>query len=171
VNDVKETFSFSTVAIVVVLLLVAGTGTTTILTATYAQTNLGEPFFEESGQVTGQKEIGPNTMHITFAANGTLKGNIEVTNTGDFISVSKGDNLFFDQGQGAITTIDGSETANYTIIAVGNVTQDGKQEIQGAAAYSTDSTGKLAFLNNILGIFKAEVDETGGFVSNEWQWK
>ena len=168
---IKETFSFSTVAIVVVLLLVAGTGTTTILTATYAQTNLGEPFFEESGQVTGQKEIGPNTMHITFAANGTLKGNIEVTNTGDFISVSKGDNLFFDQGQGAITTIDGSETANYTIIAVGNVTQDGKQDIQGAGVYSTDSTGKLAFLNNILGIFKAEVDETGGFVSNEWQWK
>src|SRR5688500_5641755 len=130
---IKETFSFSMVTIVFVLLLVAGTGTTTILTATYAQTNLGEPFFEENGQVTGQREIGPNTMHITFAANGTLKGNIEVTNTGDFISVSKGDNLFFDQGQGAITSTDGSETANYTIIAVGNVTQDGKQEIQGAA--------------------------------------
>ena len=168
---IKETFSFSTVAIVVVLLLVAGTGTTTILTATYAQTNLGEPFFEENGQVTGQKEIGPNMTQITFSANGTMKGNIEVTNTGDFVSVSTGDNLFFDQGQGAITSTDGSETANYTIIAVGNVTQDGKQEIQGAAAYSTDSTGKLAFLNNILGIFKAEVDETGGFVSNEWQWK
>lgn len=167
---IKETFSFSTVAIVVVLLLVVGTGTT-ILTATYAQTNLGEPFFEERGQVTGQKEIGPNMMHITFSANGTLKGNIEVKNTGDFVSVSKGENLFFDKGQGAITTTDGSETANYTIIAVGNVTQDGKQEIQGAAVYSTDSTGKLAFLNNILGIFKAEVDETGGFVSNEWQWK
>ena len=167
---IKETFSFITVAIVVVLLLVVGTGTT-ILTATYAQTNLGEPFFEERGQVTGQKEIGPNMMHITFSANGTLKGNIEVKNTGDFVSVSKGENLFFDKGQGAITTTDGSETANYTIIAVGNVTQDGKQEIQGAAVYSTDSTGKLAFLNNILGIFKAEVDETGGFVSNEWQWK
>ena len=63
---IKETFSFSTVAIVVVLSLVAGTGTTTILTATYAQTNLGEPIFEENGQVTGQKEIGPNMMQITF---------------------------------------------------------------------------------------------------------
>ena len=80
----------------VVLLLVAGTGTTTILTATYAQTNLGEPFFEENGQVTGQKEIGPNMTQITFSANGTMKGNIEVTNTGDFVSVSTGDNLFFD---------------------------------------------------------------------------
>ena len=79
--------------------------------------------------------------------------------------------FFFDQGQGAITLTDGSQTANYTIIAVGNLTQDGKQEIQGARTYSIDSTGKLTFLNNILGIFKAEVDETGGFVSNEWQWK
>jgi hypothetical protein len=52
---IKETFSFSTVAIVVVLSLVAGTGTTTILTATYAQTNLGEPIFEENGQVNGSE--------------------------------------------------------------------------------------------------------------------
>jgi hypothetical protein len=43
--------------------------------------------------------------------------------------------------------------------------------IQGAAAYSTNSTGKLAFLNNMLGIFKAELDEKGDFVSNEWEWK
>ena len=45
------------------------------------------------------------------------------------------------------------------------------KRFKGLRAYSTDSTGKLAFLNNILGIFKAEVNETGGFVSNEWQWK
>ena len=82
---------------------------------------------------------------ITFSANGTMKGNIEVTNTGDFVSVSTGDNLFFDQGQGAITTTDGSETANYTIIAVGNVTQNGKQEIQGAAAYGPDFYRKTRF--------------------------
>jgi hypothetical protein len=40
--------------------------------------------------------------------------------------------------------------ANYTIIGVGNVIQEGKPVIQGAAVYSTNSTGKLAFLNNII---------------------
>ena len=75
-----------------------------------------------------------------------MNGNIEVTDTGEFVSVSK-NNLIFDQGQGVIKTKDGSETANYTLIDVSNGTA-----FQGASAYSTNSTGKLSFLNNIIGI-------------------
>ena len=178
---IKDTFTFSTIAIVVVLLLIAGIGATTFITTTYAQiggpeeitfrTDLGEPFFKENGKITGQKEIGPNRTQFSFSADGTLKGDIQVTNTGDFVSISKGNDLTFAQGQGVMTTTDGNDMANYTIIGVGNVTQEGKPVIQGAAAYSTNSTGKLAFLNNILGIFKAELDEKGGFISNEWEWK
>ena len=53
-----------------------------------------------------------------------------------------------------------------TSIDVGNST-----DYQGASAYSTNSTGELSFLNNILGIYKGEVDESGNFVLKEWQWK
>ena len=60
----------------------------------------------------------------------------------------------------------GSEMANYTLIEVGNGT-----EFQEASAYSTDSTGKLSFLNHILGIFKGEADDSGNFESTEWHWK
>jgi hypothetical protein len=155
---------------VVVLLLIAKTGTTTILTAVYAQT-LGEPFFRETGKITGQKEIDPNRMQVSFSANGTLKDDINVTNTGGFVSISSGNNLTFAQGQGKLETPDGVETARYDIIAVGNVTQEGKPVFVGAAAYRTNSTGDLAFLNNVLGVFKAELDETGSFTSTEWQWK
>ena len=92
------------------LLLIVGTVATSILTTTHAQsTTLGEPFFVEKGKVTGQKEIGPNRTQYTFASNGTMNGNIEVTNTGEYVSVSKGNNLVFDQGQGVIKTKDGSE--------------------------------------------------------------
>jgi hypothetical protein len=38
---------------------------------------LEEPFFEEKGRITAQKQIGG----VTFSSNGTIKGNIEVTNT------------------------------------------------------------------------------------------
>jgi len=69
-----------------------------------------------------------------------MNGNIDVTDTGKYVSVSKGNNLTFDQGQGVITTKDGSETANYTSIEVGNDT-----DYQGASAYSTNSTGELSF--------------------------
>ena len=155
-----------TAGIAVVLLLIVGTGATSILSTTYAlSATLGEPFFVEKGKSTVQKEIGPNITQYTFTANGTMNGNLEVTDTGEFVSVSK-NNLEFEQGQGVIKTKDGSETANYTLIDVSNGTA-----FQGASAYSTNSTGKLSFLNNIIGIYKGETDENENYESTEWHWK
>jgi hypothetical protein len=166
-NTKRFTISI-TAGIVVVLLLIGGTGTNTILFITgYAQSaTLGEPFFVEKGKTTVQKEIGPNRTQYTFTANGTMNGNIEVTNTGEFVSLSIGNNRTFDQGQGVITTKDGSETANYTFINVFNGT-----DLQGASAYSTNSTGELSFLNNILGIFKGGQDESGNYALEQWHLK
>jgi len=146
----KNRFTISiTAGIAVVLLLIGGTGETTILN-THAQTaKLGEPIFVEKGSDVVQKEIGPNRSTYTFTSNGTMKGNIET----------------FDQGHGVITTKDG-ETANYTFIEVFNGT-----DYQGASAYSTNSTGKLSFLDNILLIFKGGADESGNYALEQWQWK
>jgi hypothetical protein len=166
---ITKRFTISiTAGIAVVLLLIGGTGTNTILFNTgYAQSaTLGEPFFVEKGKTTVQKEIGPNRTQYTFTANGTMNGNIEVTNTGEFVSLSIGNNRTFDQGQGVITTKDGSETANYTFINVFNDT-----DLQGASAYSTNSTGELSFLNNILGIFKGGQDESGNYALEQWHLK
>jgi hypothetical protein len=164
---IKNAHALNIIGILTVLLLVGGTSATTTLNTTHAQTaTLGEPYFVEKGKSTVQKEIGPNITQYTFTANGTMNGNIEVTDTGEFLSISKGDNFIYEPGKGVIMTKDGSETANYTSIDVGNST-----DYQGASAYSTNSTGKLSFLNNILGIYKGEVDESGNFVLKEWQWK
>jgi hypothetical protein len=155
-----------TAGIAVVLLLIVGTAPTSILSTTHAQpAALGEPIFVEKGKVTVQKEIGPNRTQSTFTGNGTVNGNIEVTNTGKLVSVSKG-NLSFQQGQGVITTKDGSETANYTLIDVYNGTG-----LQGAQAYSTNSTGQLSFLNNILSIYKGGQDDSGNYAIEHWHWK
>ena len=150
------------------LLLIGGTGTNTILFNTgYAQTaTLGEPIFVEKGADIIQKEIGPNRSTYTFTSNGTMNGNIEYSKAGEYVSVSKGNNQTFDQGHGVITTKDGSETANYTFIEVGNGT-----DYQGASVYSTNSTGKLSFLNNIVVIFKGGYDENGNYALHQWRWK
>ena len=86
-------FTLSIIAgIVVVLLLIGGTGATTILHITHAQTaTLGDPYFIEMGKITGQKELGPSRTQFTYTANGTMNGNIEVTDTGEFESISKGE--------------------------------------------------------------------------------
>jgi hypothetical protein len=94
-----------------------------------------------------------------------MKGNIEVTNKGDFVDISKGNNVT----QGVITTKDGNEKASYTFLAVGKVTKEGNPIFLGSAVYSTDSTNKLAFLNNIISFFKVEGDEAGNFLSVEWE--
>ena len=162
-------FTISIIAgFAVMLLLIGGTGaTTTILFNTaHAQTaTLGEPIFVEKGADVIQKEIGPNRSTYTFTSNGTMNGNIEYSKAGEYVSVSKGNNQTFDQGHGVIKTKDG-ETANYTFIEVFNGT-----DYQGASAYSTNSTGKLSFLDNILLIFKGGADESGNYTLKQWHWK
>jgi hypothetical protein len=147
----KKSFTISiTTGIAVMLLLIVGTGATSISTTNAQSATLEEPYFVEKGMITTQKEIGPNRTQYTFAANGTMNGNIEVTDTGKFESLSKGEPApgLITTKDGVITTEDGSETANYTGIDVENST-----DYQGASAYSTNSTGKLSFLNNMLGIY------------------
>jgi hypothetical protein len=165
----KKRFTISiTAGIAVMLLLIGGTGaTTTILFSTaHAQSaTLGEPIFVEKGADVIQKEIGPNRSTYTFTSNGTMNGNIEYSKAGEYVSISKGNNQTFDQGHGVITTKDG-ETANYTFIEVFNGT-----DYQGASAYSTNSTGNLSFLDNILLIFKGGADESGNYALEQWQWK
>ena len=166
-NTKRFTISI-TAGIAVILLLFVGTGATTIilLNTAHAQTvTLGEPIFVEKGADVIQKEIGPNRSTYTFTSNGTMNGNIEYSKAGEYVSVSKGNNQTFDQGHGVITTEDG-ETANYTFIEVFNGT-----DYQGASAYSTNSTGELSFLDNILLIFKGGEDESGNYALEQWHWK
>jgi hypothetical protein len=153
--------------IAVVLLLGGGTGTNNIpFNTAHAQSaTLGEPIFVEKGSDVIEREIGPNRTQHTFTSNGTMKGNIEYSKAGESVSISKGNNQTFGQGHGVITTKDG-ETANYTFIEVFNGT-----DWQGASAYSTNSTGELSILDNILLIYKGGADESGNYALEQWHWK
>jgi hypothetical protein len=135
---------------------------------------LEEPFFEEKGKITIQKQISDNKTQMTFSSNGTFKGNIELTNSGDLVSMSKGNKGTSAQGQGIVTTKDGSEKANYTFLQVGKTsTKNGKSVLRGvgSAVWSTEATGKLAFLDNMLSFFIIEVDELGNFSSKDRELK
>ena len=135
---------------------------------------LEEPFFKEKGKITAQKEIGDNKTQMTFSSNGIFKGNIEVTNLGELVSLPKGNNGTSAQGQGVVITKDGSEKANYTFLQVGRMTtKDGKPVLRGvgSAVWSTDSIGRLAFLDNILSFFIIEVDDMGNFSSRDRELK
>ena len=165
---------FMVVGISAILLLAGGTYFTTmsLKTENAQASTLGEPILVEKGNTTSQSQLGPNRTQFTFSANGTLNGSIEVTNTGSYVT-TMGNNFAISEGQGVISTKDGSETASYSLIACcDNVTQDGKVTFRGSVAYSTNSTGNLSVLNNMLTFLRGEGDiNTGNFNTTEWELK
>jgi len=59
----------------------------------------------------------------------------------------------------------------YTFIQGGKPTEEGEQVLRGCAIWSTDSTGRLAFLDNMFSLVTTEIDETGNFSSNDRELK
>jgi hypothetical protein len=135
---------------------------------------LGDQIAEIRGKVTGQRVLdaaeGPK-VEYSFTASGTMKG-IEITHMATFYTVPKG-NALYGQGQGVITTRDGSgEMATETGQGIGKFTDDGKKVMfRGSFFYKASSSGKLAFLNNIVGVFEYEGDELGNTFYKVWEWK
>jgi hypothetical protein len=48
---------------------------------------------------------------------------------------------------------------------------EGKNKVSWLLFYRASSTGKLAFLNNLVGVFEYEVDEAGNTQYKVWEWK
>jgi hypothetical protein len=72
-----------------------------------------------------------------------------------------------------ITTRDGSEEmATETGRGIGHLIDGGKKvKFRGSFFYSTSSTGKLAFLNNMIGVFEYEGNQPGNTSYKVWEWK
>jgi hypothetical protein len=132
---------------------------------TFEKVKKGVKDTAEEVKETAEKITDPDT-YTGSAQEKEIKENREYNEAGEYVSISKGNNMTFDQGHGVLTTKDGSETANYTFIEVSNGTA-----YQGASAYSTNSTGKLSSLNNILVIFKGPTNESGNYALEQWHWK
>jgi hypothetical protein len=52
---------------------------------------------------------------------------------------------------------------------VKTLTQEGTVKSRGAGFWSTPSTGELSFFNNMMSIFKLEVDREGNLSAIEWE--
>ncbi len=129
-----------------------------------------KPFLVEHGKTVAAMPINQTHIQISLAGNGTITlpnstetvktkdiGNaiIRLTPTGDIA-----------QGQILISTEDGSEkgTVFFTEIA-----QNGKGI--GVAYFSTNSTGKLAFLDNMVAVLQDELQPNGNTAITVWEWR
>lgn len=131
---------------------------------------LGEQIGELKGKVIGQRVLnveGP-TMETNVSAKGSIKGN-QVNVSLTYIARPTSTGVLHGRGQGVIMAGD-SEMAAYTGEGMGRITASGIKW-RAAHFYRTSSTGRLASINNVVGVVEAEVDNEGNFSEKTWEWK
>ena len=101
---------------------------------------------------------------------------INATERGNFTINTLPNGLSINQGQGLIMTEDDDdgdqeeEKATATFVSLSNTNPDRIGSGTSIAFFSTDSTGQLAFLNNMTGIAQVDFSPEGTTV-RIWEWK
>ena len=141
---------------------------------------LGDQIGEVKDKIIGQRVLdieeggggGLPKIEYSFSANGRMK-EIDITHMATFSTIPRGNGVLYDEGQGVITTRDSSaEMATEIGRGIGQFTDGGKKvKFRGSFFYRTSPTGRLAFLNNLVGVFEYEVDEVGNTQHKVWEWK
>jgi hypothetical protein len=131
---------------------------------------LGKPFFDERGKITNQRVVNIGStvdLEISLTSSGSMNG-LSATDTATFLSTIRSDTTVFSKGCG-ILTAENAEIATYTFQGLGRYSPNGELRSNGVLFLETESTGRLAFLNNLVGIFKNEIDRMGRTVTKTWE--
>jgi hypothetical protein len=133
---------------------------------------LGEQIAELKGKVTSQRVLdieGPS-IETSVSVSGSLKG-IQIKETLTFIGKPTNTRgIIHGKGIGVVMAGE-SELATYTGEGIGRVDPLGSINWRGSVFYSTSSTGKLASINNLIGVFEVVIDTEGNFTEKMWEWK
>src|SRR6476660_6915584 len=135
---------------------------------------LGDLISEEKGKISSQRvldvEGGIPKIETSFSATGNYRG-VETTATITYWSTPRPGGAIYGEGQGVIMSKDGQEMAPWTGQGIGRFISQGKIRITGSLFFSKASTGRLSFLNNLVGVFEYETDESGNTSAKVWELK
>ena len=137
---------------------------------------LGDIIYEQKGKISGYRVLdteGPK-IETTIGGNGIING-IEVTDIVTYWSKPSpssqdSEKAFYAEGQGIIISRDGTEIATWKGYGIGRYNGRNRTD-RGSVFFKTSANGKLAFLNNKIGIFEYEADENGNTNGKIWEWK
>ncbi len=121
--------------------------------------------FEEKGKIVSRRvlSVEPEVqIEYVIFLNGIINGILSVTDSGTLVStLRRGTNgIYYSQGKGIVSMTYGTEMSTWMSQGIQNDTNK-KNLLRGSAFYTSTSTGKLAFLNNTMTVFKSETDEDG----------
>ena len=133
---------------------------------------LGDLFYEAKGRITFKRVIdleGPK-IESSYYLEGKMR-EIEVVEIGTFTSIPTSDGAYFVEGKD-IVTLKGNDDEMATVKAQGiSKLRNSSKVIYGSNFYSSSTTGKLSFLNNLVGVHEATVDRDGNILYKVWEWK
>jgi hypothetical protein len=128
------------------------------------------PFLVEHGKTVAANPINQTHIAISLAGNGTimLPNSTEIVmteDTGNAIArLTPTGNIV--HGQIHMSTEDGSENGIVFFTEIGQ-----NEKGIGVAYFSTNSTGKLAFLDNMVAVIQDEIQPNGDTLITAWEWK
>ena len=134
---------------------------------------LEDLFYEAKGRITSKRVLdleGPK-IESSYFLEGKMRGTIEVIEIGTFTSIPISENAYFVEGKD-IVTVKGNDDEMATVKAQGiSKLRNSSHVIYGSNFYSSSTTGKLSFLNNLVGVHEASVDRDGNILYKVWKWK
>jgi hypothetical protein len=159
----------------------AVSSTTTTSTNNVSNTLLGRLFSFGEGTEANVNPINETYIVISYLGNRIIMppnatGVINSTETGNVTINIQPNGLSINQGQAFIMTEDGAaaeeENATITFVLLSRTNPDGTGSGTGVTFFSTNSTGQLAFLDNMVAISQIEYSPEEGINRfGEWEWK
>lgn len=144
---------------------------------------LGSLFLTGEDSLTSFKRINESYTELSYAGNRTItppdattNATINATETGNLTFNIKPNGISVVEGQSLLVTeggnSDGSEQENATALLVdlNGIRPDEPRSSTGVAFFSTNSTGQLAFLDNMVAIYQVKASQVGTAIEY-WKWK
>jgi hypothetical protein len=108
----------------------------------------------------------PNTTGVVI--NTIETGNVTINIQPNGLSINQGQAVIMTEDSGAAA--EEEENATITFVLLSRTNPDGSGSGTGVAFFSTNSTGQLAFLDNMVAIGQTEFSPEGSSF-REWEWK
>jgi hypothetical protein len=145
---------------------------------------LGNLFLTGEDKLTNFNPINETYIEVSYVGNRTIMppdatttaATINATETGNLTLNLQPNGITFVEGQSLLVTEgdsnNGAEQENATAVLVdlNGVRPDDPRSSTGVAFFSTNSTGQLAFLDNMIAIYQVKASPAGTAIGM-WEWK
>ncbi len=164
---------------------VSSTTTTTTTTNNASNALLGSLFLTGEDRLTSFNPINETYTEVSYVGNRTIlppdgattTATINATETGNLTLNLQPNGITLVEGQSLLVTEGGNnnggteqENATAVLVDLNGVRPDDPRSSTGVVFFSTNSTGQLAFLDNMIAIYQVKASPEGTAI-RMWEWK